>query len=89
MLHDAVGAVRVYANVGVAGEAPVHDGFEDSMGVGGAADAVDDVVGKSVVEPGAVVDLGVGRFRRGDECEVCDDTGVFFDYETVLVFDVF
>ena len=67
MLHYTVVAVGVDLDVAVfvVCKTPVHDSLEDAVGGGGAADAVDDVVGKGVVKPLSVVDLSVGGFREG------------------------
>ncbi len=53
------------------------------MAFRGAADAVDDVVGRSVVQPGAAVDALVGGFRGRDEGEVRDD-GVRFAHDVAV-----
>ena len=74
VLHDPVVLVRVDPDVRIGGEGIVHDGGEHAVDLRQAGDAVDDVVGKRVVQPLPVFDIGIGRFRRGHEGEVADDT---------------
>ena len=90
VLHYTVVAVGVDLDVAVfvVCETPVHDSLEDAVGGGGAADAVDDVVGKGVVKPVAFVDGIVGRFGGRDEGKVGDDVGVIDDNVAVVIGDV-
>lgn len=59
MLHDAVVAVGIDADVAVVGEGELHDGMEDAVRFREAGDAVDDMVGQGVVDPLSVVDGAV------------------------------
>ena len=70
VLHDAVVAVRVDAQVRVARGGEVDDRRKDSVVLRIARDAVDDTVGL-VGEPGAV-DAVVRGLRRGEEGEIAD-----------------
>ena len=81
VLHDAVVAVGVDADVAVAGEGELHNGVEDAVCFREAGDAVDDVVGLGVAEPLAVVDSAVGGFGRRQEGEIGHDVSILFDHE--------
>ena len=70
MLHDAVVAVGVDAEVRIARGGKVDDGGENAVYVRVTGDAVDDAVGL-IGEPGAV-DVVVGGFGRWKEGEVRD-----------------
>ena len=88
VLHDAVVAVGIDANVVLMGEAVVHDASEDAVGTRRTGNAMDDAVGLFVVEPRPVVDVVVGGFRRGQEGEVAHDEAVVLDDETAVAFYV-
>ena len=88
VLHDAVVAVGVDADVAVAGEGELHNGMEDAVRFREAGDAVDDVVGLAVVEPLPVVDSAVGGFGRGQEGEVGHDAVVVFHHEGAVTLHV-
>ena len=71
VLHDAVVAVGVDAEMRIAGGREINDRREDSVGIRVARHSVDDAV-RLVGEPGAV-DVGVGGFGRRKEGEVADN----------------
>ena len=70
VLHDAVVAVRVDADVALPREAELHDILEDAVCLRETRDAVDDVVRLCVIKPLAVVDPGVRGLRTWQEREV-------------------
>ena len=65
MLHDAVVAMGIYANVPVMGEAEIHDVAEDVVFIRVTRNAMDDMVGLFVIEPFSAIDLAVGWLRGG------------------------
>ena len=88
MLHDDVVAVRVDADVAVAGEGELHHAAEDAVRAMFAAHAVDYVVGEGIVEPLTVVNLLVGRFRRWQKREIAHDFPVVLNHETSCLPDI-
>ena len=90
VLHYTVVAVSVDLDVAVrvVCKTPIHNSLEDAVGGGGAADAVDDVVGNGVVKPFSAVDLCVGGLWGRDEGEVGDDVGVIDDNVAVVIGDI-
>ena len=84
MLHDAVAAVRVDADVAVAGESELHDSVEDAVCFRKAGNAVDNVVGLAVIKPLSVVDGAVGGLGRGQEGEVGHDAAVVLHHKSTV-----
>ena len=70
MLHDEVVPVGVYADIGVVGEAPVHNQPEHPVDLRTTADPVDDVVGLAAFRPLPLIDLRIRRLRRRHEREI-------------------
>ena len=61
--HDMVVPVSIDADVRLLLETPVHQGGEDSMRIRRAGYAVNDMVGRSVIQPSAIIDMGIGGLR--------------------------
>ena len=70
VLHDAVVAVGVDADVTVVGEGECHDVVKHMVDFRETGDAVDNMIGRFIVEPLPFVDDPVGGFRRSEEGEI-------------------
>ena len=67
-------------------EAEVHDVAKDAMNVWVAGNAVDDMIGGYVIQPSTIINLRLGRLRRGQESEIADDaTSIFNDIAAMLL----
>ena len=64
MLHYFIIAMRIDADVELFSEAELHDALEDAMRLRKTRDAMDDMVRLCVIEPFAVINLIICRFRR-------------------------
>ena len=62
-LHYAVVAMGVDAYVGLTLRAPGQHVGEDAVSIGKTGDAVNDVIGEHVVQPGPSFDIGICRLR--------------------------
>lgn len=87
VLHYAVVAVRVDADVGVLGEAPVHNDLEDAVDVRVAANTVHHVI-RGIVQPGPAFDVAVCRLRGWYKGEIRNDHSVLLGNEAGGVSDV-
>ena len=70
VLHNVIITVGVYADVGFALKSPVQDASEDAVGIRGTAHSVNDVIRPGIIQPGALVNLGISWFRRSYEGKV-------------------
>jgi len=88
MLHDDIVAVRVDADVVVAGESKLHHAAEDAVRAVFTAHAMNYVVGEGVVEPLTVENLLVCGLRRRQKREITHNLPVILNHETALLLNV-
>ena len=88
MLHYFVVAMRIDADVALFSEAELHDTLEDAMHLRKTRYAMDDMVRLAVVEPFAVVNLIVGRFRRWQKGEIRHNLSIVFNHEAAVFLNV-
>ena len=87
MLHDMIVAMGIYAKRSCLPESPLHDTIKDSMHLRPTRQAMDDIV-RFVVQPCAIVDFLVCRFRSRQESKICYNPLVICNHKPSFTSDV-
>ena len=88
MLHDGIVSVRIDAEVRVTGKTEIENGGKDMVCLWETCNAVDDMIGQSVVQPFTLIDCAVGGVGRGEEGKIADNTSSVEDDEAAVTLHV-
>jgi hypothetical protein len=86
VLHNMVVPMGVYTDIAILGKTEVHDALEDAASFWNAGNTMNNMVGKVIVYPLAIIYLGVGRLRGRQKRKVSHNTATIFnDIATTLI----